>query len=245
MIAANAGVPWSARSRRGLERGQLVVPADQRPGRQGRDEALGARRGCGGPDARRAAADAGGARPGDGAGRAAPRERRVLPEHRGLEVAQLGAGLEAELGVEHLAHLAQRVERVGLAAGPGERERAQRPQPLAERVRRGERLELGGDRAVVPEGERGDGPVLEGDAAQLLEPGPLGDGGGGVLELDVRDPAPERERVVELVRGGRELLAGQGRRRPEAVAVAEPPVRVGDGAVEAGGVERASGRCSA
>ena len=59
----------------------------------------------------------------------------------------------------------------------------------------------------------------------------------GVLELDVRDPAPEGERLVELVHGGGELVAGQGGWLPQRAGLAEPAVHVGDRAVEAGGVE--------
>ena len=181
---------------------------------------------------------------GDGGGpaRAAPGQGRVLPEHRRLDVAQLGAGLEAELGVEDVADLAQRLERVRLAARPGQRDGAQAPEPFAERVRRGERLELGGRGPVVTQGQGGDRPVLEGDAAQLLEPGPLRHRGGGVLELDVRDPAPERQRLVQLLRGRRELVVGEGGWRPEGGPLADPPVHVADGPVEACGVEGAVGQ---
>ena len=168
-----------------------------------------------------------------------PGEGRVLAQDGGLQLAQLRSRLQSELVVEHLADLAQRVERVRLPPRPGEGQRPQRPEPLAQRVRRGQRLELGRDGAVVTEGERGDGPVLERDPAQLLEPGPLGDGGGRVLEVDVRDPAPERQRLVEV--GDRR---GQVRSRTSAggsqtgSALAEPAVDGGDRAVEPGGVER-------
>ena len=120
------------------------LAADHRPGRR---PALG-----GG----RVGPAVGGARPaGAGRGRGVdgarlgrdPVQRRVLAQHRGLEVAQLGRRLEPELLVEHLAQPAQHLERVGLPTGAGQRERPQRPQPLAQRVRRRQRLQLGGDGA--------------------------------------------------------------------------------------------------
>ncbi len=206
VIAANAGVPWSARSRAASRAvswscGRRAA----RPGGSGRIARAAPAGGCGGGAAGDRARRRGLRWCGDrgAAAGAAPGQGRVLPEHRGLHVAQLGARLEAELGVEDLPDLAQHLEGVGLASGPGQRDRAQAPQPLAERVRRGERLQLGRSGAVVTEGQGGDRAVLQGDAAQLLQPGPLGHRGGGVLELDVRDararaPAPRPARAVAV-----------------------------------------------
>ena len=140
--AANAGRPLGRRSTRPTSARQLVVAADHRPrrrpasaGRARRDWRRGGRRSGGG----------GGA----GRRRARPTRARVLAQHRRLQVAQLGARLEPELLVEHVADLAQHVEGVGLPPGAGQRERAQRPQPLPQRVRRGQRLQLRGDGRLV------------------------------------------------------------------------------------------------
>ena len=63
-------------------------------------------------------------------------ERGILPQHGGLQRAQLGARLETELLGEQLAHLAQHLERVGLSARAGQGQGTQAPQPFAQRVRR-------------------------------------------------------------------------------------------------------------
>ena len=102
--------------------------------------------------------------------------------------------LEAQLLVEHGRAPAQHLERVGLASGPGQRERPQRPQPLAQRVGRGQRLELARPRcACWPEGEGGDAPGPPARPAAAPRAGPARrPRGGGVLELGVRRPAPQR-----------------------------------------------------
>ena len=108
-----------------------------------------------------------------------------------LQVAQLGAGVEAELVGEHLADLREHLERVGLAPdGPA-------PAPAAPTAARAAGARRSAPRArrpggVVAEREPGHGPVLQRDQAQLLEAGPLGHGGGRVPELGVRRPAPQR-----------------------------------------------------
>ena len=100
-------------------------------------------------------------------------QHRVLLEHRLLEVAQLLAGIEAELLGEHRADLAQRRQRVGLATGARQRERVQRPEPLLERVPAGGLLGRRHDDRVVAEREQPEDAVLLGSPAQLVERGPL------------------------------------------------------------------------
>ena len=99
-------------------------------------------------------------------------------------------GSMPELLVEHLAQPAQHLERVRLASGAGQRERPQRPEPLAQRVGRRQRLQLPGHGPVPAQGEAGDGPGLQPQRPQLLEPGALRHGGGGVPQLGVRRAAP-------------------------------------------------------
>jgi hypothetical protein len=60
-----------------------------------------------------------------------------------VEPNQLLAGLQAELGGEAAPGAGKRVERLRLAAGPVERQHQLPPQPLLERMRRHEGLELG------------------------------------------------------------------------------------------------------
>ena len=161
-----------------------------------------------------------------------PVQRGVLAQHGRLQVAQLLPRLEAELLGEHVAHLAQGVEGLGLPAGPGQGQGPQPPQPFAQRVCRGERLELAGDRRVLPELEGRDRAVLEGDDPQLLQPGPLGHRERRVLELEVGRAAPEGERLVQLGDDRGELLGGEPARVVQAGQLADPAVRPADGPVE-------------
>ena len=98
-------------------------------------------------------------------------QRRVLDEHRLLEVAQLLARVEAELVGQHAADVAQRGQRLGLPTRAGQRQRVQRPDPLLQRVPRGGLLGRGHHDGVVAEGEQAEHPVLLGAAAQLVERG--------------------------------------------------------------------------
>ena len=140
-----------------------------------------------------------------------PRERRLLEEQRlvlaqdrGLELAELGAGVDAELLDERLARGAVGGERVGLAARAVEREHELRARALAQRLGGDQRLELGDELGVAPEREIRLDPLLERDGAQLLEPRDLGLGERLVEEVGERRAAPERERLAQraLGRGG-------------------------------------------
>ena len=79
-------------------------------------------------------------------------ERPVLGQDRGLQLAELVTGFEPELLTEKLTAVLEHAERVGLPAGAVQREHQQPAEPLAQRMRRDELLELrrsppGGDRA--------------------------------------------------------------------------------------------------
>ena len=69
-------------------------------------------------------------------------QRRVLGEDRRLQPAQLGSRLEAELLAEELPALLEDPEGVGLPPGAVEREHQQPAEPLAQRMRGDELLEL-------------------------------------------------------------------------------------------------------
>ncbi len=127
-------------------------------------------------------------------------QRLVLAEDRGLELAELRAGVDAELLDERLARAAVGGERVRLPAGAVEREHQLRARPLAQGLRRDERLELRDELRMAPEREIGVDPLLERDRAELLEPGDLG----------------LRERLVEEVRRapGRARARAPRARRP-------------------------------
>ena len=184
--AAKAGVPSRA-SARSCSSGRAPRPG--RPAARGQDRTLQRRSGGGGAATSRPSL------------RSGPAQLRVLPQHRGLQVAQLGRHVEAQLLVEHRPQRAQRLERVGLAAAARQRQCPQPPQPLPQGIGRRQGLELSSDPGVLPTGEPDDGPVLERHAAQLFEPGSLGDHRSGIVEIGIGLAAPPRQRVIELAGG--------------------------------------------
>ena len=95
-------------------------------------------------------------------------QRRVLAQDPSLQLADARRRLEPLL-VQHRAEVAIGGQRVGLAAGAVEREHELRPQPLAQRLAAGQRLELAGQVAVAAQRQLGVDPVLEADAPTLLQ----------------------------------------------------------------------------
>ena len=110
----------------------------------------------------------------------------LLLEDLGLQPAQAGRRLEAELGPEVAAVVLVDAQGLALPAAAVEREHELGPGPLAQRVGRREGFELGHELRVVAQVEAGLAPVLEREAAQLLEPERLGAGELVVGELGVR-----------------------------------------------------------
>ncbi len=129
------------------------------------------------------------------------KQRLVLPQDRGLELAQLRAGVDAELLDERLAGGAVGGERVRLPAGAVEREHELSARALAERLRLDERLELGDELCMPAEREIRLDPLLDGDRAQLLEPRDLGLRERLVQEVRERRAAPEGERLAQRTLG--------------------------------------------
>ena len=113
---------------------------------------------------------------------------------------ELGPGVEAELAIERLARIAVGLERLGLAAGPVERQHQLRPQSFAGWMVRDQPLQLRDQRLVAAEGEVGLDPILDRDQPRLLEPGDLVLGERLIGEVGERRPAPERERLIEARR---------------------------------------------
>ena len=124
-------------------------------------------------------------------------ERRVLVEHGPLERPELGPRLDPEVLDRRLARRPVGGERVGLAAGPVEREHLLGPEPLAVRMVGGERIELRHERRVAPELEVGVDPLLERGEPELLEAQPRRDPERLTVELRERRAAPQRECLVE------------------------------------------------
>ena len=140
-------------------------------------------------------------------------QRVVLAEDRGLELAELGAGVDAELLDEGLTRGAVRGERVGLPARAVEREHELRARALAERLGLDERLELGHELGVSAEREVRLDALLDRNRAELLEPRDLGLRERLVDEVGERRPSPESERLAKSAlrsRGIASLERGTG-----------------------------------
>ena len=161
-------------------------------------------------------------------GAAAQVQRRVLHEDRPLELLQLDARLEPELVVEQRPRPPVHLEALRLPAAPVEREHQLRPEPLAERVLGGERLELGDEREVAAERELGVDALLDGGEPQLLEPLDLDARERLELEVGERASVPERLRGAERLGrragiAGRERLAARRRRAARSCSRSSSP----------------------
>ena len=130
-------------------------------------------------------------------GLARRRELRILPQDPSLQLLQLRRRVEPELVGEREPRRAVDLERLGLPAAAIERKHQLAAQPLAERVGGDERLQLADERGVAAERELGVDPLLEGDDAQLVEPGGLEPGELLLVEVCERRAVPERERLAQ------------------------------------------------
>ena len=128
-----------------------------------------------------------------------------------MQLAQLRAGLDRQLGDQDVAQLPVGAQRVGLAPGPVEREHPLVPEPLAERMGRGERLQLRDEVPVPAAGQQRLGPRLQRGQALLLQPPRLRAGRRHRVEAGQRGPAPQAQGLIEALRrrGG---IAGRQRR---------------------------------
>jgi hypothetical protein len=134
-------------------------------------------------------------------------ELRLLAEDGAFEPLQAGARLDPELVDEQRSRLLVGGERFGLAPRPVEGKHGLAAQALPVGMRGDERLELADEVGPVPRPQVGVDPPLEGDQAQLLEPGDLRLGELLVGEVGERAPVPEAERLAERRRGERILPA--------------------------------------
>ena len=123
----------------------------------------------------------------------------VLDQDGLLEVAQLLAGVEAELVGQHPADVAQGGQRLGLAPRPGEREGVQRPDALLQRVPGGGLLGGGHDDGVVAERQQTEDAVLLGAAPQLVERRAFERDLGMVGQVGVGVTGPQGEQLLERV----------------------------------------------
>jgi hypothetical protein len=141
-------------------------------------------------------------------------ERVVLTQHGLLESLQRLARLQAELANQVVARVAIGRERVRLSSGAVEREHELAAKALAQRVASDESLELGDQQIVPAEREIRIDAVLERREPAFLEP--LDIDARERLEGEIRErrPAPERQRLAQLVHGA---LGRAGRKRAPTV----------------------------
>ena len=148
------------------------------------------------------------------------RQLRVVAQDRLLEPDELDPRLHAEGVDQRGPGLAVDLERLDLPARAIEGEHEQLPEPLAQRLRRGELRQLPDHVGVTPERELRLESPLQRPQPQLVEPrdGALGERLSG--QVGQRVPAPEPEGLVE--RGDR--LRGLGLVRPRAQRLEAPQV---------------------
>ncbi len=111
--------------------------------------------------------------------------------------------------------MAERVQRLGLAAGPVEREHQLRVQALAVRVLGDQRLELAGDRDVLAQLELDRDALLDAGDLELGEPARLGRGEPAQRHVRERRTAVQGERLAPEPGGGQ---AGRPRGAPRGPA---------------------------
>ena len=123
-----------------------------------------------------------------------------MPEDPTLELAELGARLEAQVMGECPPYRLKRGERIDLAAAAVEREHQLADEALAARVLADELLELRYEPRSHPGLELGIDAPLEHEEPLLLEPRDLSVREGLVAEVGERWPSPEGQRLPELRR---------------------------------------------
>ena len=130
-------------------------------------------------------------------------QRRILAQYGLFELPQLGARFDAQLLHEPAPSLAVRLQRLGLAAGPVQRDHEAPPQTLPQRVVTDHRTKLSHQLTVPPQSEIGVETILERGQAQLLQPADLrGDGAGQPLARAQHRPPPAHAQVRVHGEGG-------------------------------------------
>src|SRR5919201_335613 len=128
-------------------------------------------------------------------------EGDILAQDRLVQPAELRAGLHADLIDQQPPRLAVRLQRLGLAPAPIQREHPLAAQALTQRMQGDQRLELRDEVGVTAERQIGVDPPLQGGGALLLEPGDLGLREALVGDVGQRRTTPQPERLPQP--GGR------------------------------------------
>ena len=139
-------------------------------------------------------------------------ERSVLGEDRRLQLPELMTRFEPELVAQNVTTVLEDAQRVGLPTGPVQREHQQAPQPLAQRMRRDELLELDDHALVTTERELEVEPLLDHREPQLGQPGDgrrrellVGEVGEGIAPPQRIRLGQQRDRAARITVGGRRL----------------------------------------
>ena len=145
-----------------------------------------------------------------------------------LEALQLGPRLDPELLDERPPGVLIHGERFGLASRAIQREHELPAEALTEGMGADERLELADEVSGRPGREVEIDPGLERNQTELLQAGDLALRERLVAKLGERRAAPERERLVEQLRGRRRvarraLVLRTPEQRLEAIPVEPPP----------------------
>jgi len=148
------------------------------------------------------AAGEGGTIPRQGPGRRRPGwggqvQQGVGGEHSFMHAAEPRAWLDAQLGIQHLPGVVEHRQRLGLAAGPVQREHQLPAQPLPQRMLGYQLPQLGAYGGVLAEGQRGFDPVLGRQQPQLGQPLDLEPGERLELQVGQRPAAPQRLRLTQ------------------------------------------------
>ncbi|MER0242151.1 hypothetical protein AAHZ94_08965 [Streptomyces sp. HSW2009] len=107
-------------------------------------------------------------------------------------------------------HVPVRGERIGLPAGPVERQDELGPGPFAQRVPLDQGAQLVDGLLVAAEPEQRVHPLLPGHQVHFREPLRLGDGETALADPVERGPRPERQRLVPVLDGAPGLALGEG-----------------------------------
>jgi hypothetical protein len=127
-------------------------------------------------------------------------ERGILTQDPGVQLPQLGAGLDRQLADQGVAQLPVDTQRVCLPPGAVEREHPLVPESLTERMGHGERLQLRDEVPVPAAGQHRLGPRLQRGEALLLQPPGFHAGRGDRVEVGERGSAPQAQGLIQAPR---------------------------------------------
>ena len=142
-----------------------------------------------------------------------------------MQVPELGRRLDADLLDQCRPGVPVRLERLGLAAAPVQREHALRVQPLAQRVLGHQGVELTDELVVVARREVRVDRELGGGEPQLLEPADLVIRERLLRQIRERIAAEQRERLARRARRSPRRGSRGTPPRPAARSGTRPPSR--------------------